>query len=691
MSGDNKTNKTKRLSQILSVVLLLATCLVLVALKPGQHLDQRKGRTMQAAEFLDTLGVNTHVGSDPYNDPAKIASMLSYLGTRNIRQSSPIDDVSLSNMQALGKLGARFDLIINGGGPVNLPGALATARQMAPYLNAVEGVNEAAIWPISYGGFNGVDAAVALQKDLYAAVKADPALSKADVYIFTLGGVDPGAFPSIGDLSAYTDYANVHSYPPHGLRPCFVIHAAIDGGRTSAPSKPVVITETGYYTLPQNAGWGGVPEAVQANYLLGLLLDEAAAGVSRTYLYDLIDDGADLPQTNREDHFGLFHNDGSPKLAATAIHNLTTLLADPGAGSGNFPLDGFSFTATGVPYDYTGNTMQFQKSDGTHVVAVWNEQQLWDPDTQAATPVQHFPTTVDLHQKYGTVLIYDPTAGTAPVQTLHDVSSLVLDLTDHPLLVVVPPPGRPPAATAASAPVPAAGPVLAGQDALVLMVSEDAWNGDAQFNVLVDGVQQGTFTATAPHAAGAPQSISLTGSWGAGPHSIGIAFVNHAWGGTAATDRNLYVDGVSYDGIGAAGAPATLFSNGVATFGVAAASASAAKGTALTLHLAEDEWQGDARCSVAIDGGTIVRDSAVTASNGEGRSQAVDLHALLAPGPHDIGLSFLNDAYGGTAATDRNLYVKGIDVGGVPIPGMDATLFAAGTAHFQIMVPWGGV
>ena len=182
---------------------------------------------------------------------------------------------------------------------------------------------------------------------------------------------------------------------------------------------------------------------MQANYLLGLLLDEAAAGVARTYLYDLIDDGADLPQTEREDHFGLFRHDGSPKPAATAIHNLTTLLADPGAGSGAFRLDGLSFTAAGVPYDHTGNTMQLQKSDGTQVIAAWNEQQPWDPDTQTAAPVQHMPATVDLQRNYRTVLVYDPTVGTAPLQTLHNVSRVVLDLTDHPLLVVIPPQSAP--------------------------------------------------------------------------------------------------------------------------------------------------------------------------------------------------------------------------------------------------------
>ncbi len=835
MSGDNKANKTKRPSQILSFALLGTVCLVLMALKPDQQPDQRKEQAMRATAFLDTIGVNTHVGSDPYNNPAGIASMLSYLGTSNIRQTSPTDAASLANMQALGKLGAKFDLIVNGGGPVNLGGALETARQLAPYMNAIEGVNEAAIWPITYGGLGGVDAAVALQKDLYAAVKADPALSHAPVYMFTLGGVDPGAFPSIGDLSAYTDFANIHSYPPHGLRPCFVIHAAIDGGRTDAPSKPVVVTETGYYTLQSNVGWGGVPESVQSNYLLGELLDEAVAGVSRTYLYDLIDDGADPAGINQEDHFGLFHNDGSPKLAATAIHNMTTLLADTGANSGSFPLDSFSFTATGVPYNYTGNTMLMQKSDGTHVIAVWNEEQTWNPDTQTTIPVQHFPTSVALDKSYGTVLVYDPTTGTAPVQTLHNVSSVALDLTDHPFLIVVPPsstqssqtattptvttvttPTTTPMTTTSTAPIattpttttptattpttvaspaPAApgqlvlwmsedawqgdaqftvtvdgsqvggvrtatashaagqsqavsvagsfatgshsvsvnflndawggtaatdrnlhvdkatldgttvagskmdllqsgssgfsfgSPAAGGADTLVLQVSEDAWQGDAQFAVTVDGVQQGAFTATASHTAGAVQAISLKGGWGAGAHSVGVAFLNDAWGGTAATDRNLYVNGISYDGTAVGGASATLLSNGVASFAVPAAGAPAPVNQALTLHLAEDAWQGDAHYSVAIDGKTVTADGVVTALNGAGQSQAASLSALLTPGSHDLSVSFLNDAWGGTPATDRNLYVKEIDVGGAPIPGASAALYSAGTTHFQFVVP----
>ena len=77
----------------------------------------------------------------------------------------------------------------------------------------------------------------------------------------------------------------------------------------------------------------------------------------------------------------------------------------------------------------------------------------------------------------------------------------------------------------------------------------------------------------------------------------------------------------------------------------------------------------------------------VTAANAAGASQAVDIKAVLAAGAHDLAVSFLNDAWGGTAATDRNLHVRGVDLNGTPVPGAVSDLFSAGTAHFQIAVP----
>ena len=80
-----------------------------------------------------------------------------------------------------------------------------------------------------------------------------------------------------------------------------------------------------------------------------------------------------------------------------------------------------------------------------------------------------------------------------------------------------------------------------GSDTLVLSMSEDAYQGDAQFTVSVDGKQLGgTFTATASHAAGASQSFTFNGSFGTGAHTVSVDFLNDAYGGSSATDRNLF-------------------------------------------------------------------------------------------------------------------------------------------------------
>ena len=113
-----------------------------------------------------------------------------------------------------------------------------------------------------------------------------------------------------------------------------------------------------------------------------------------------------------------------------------------------------------------------------------------------------------------------------------------------------------------------------GSDQLVLKLSEDAYNGDAQYTVKVDGVQVGgTFTASALHGSG-DDTLTLSGNWGTAAHTVTVNFLNDAYGGTAATDRNLYVDGVSYDGTAQSGGSASLLSAGPVNIGVAASGSS---------------------------------------------------------------------------------------------------------------------
>ncbi len=220
-------------------------------------------------------------------------------------------------------------------------------------------------------------------------------------------------------------------------------------------------------------------------------------------------------------------------------------------------------------------------------------------------------------------------------------------------------------------------------DKLVVGISEDAYQGDAQYTISIDGTEiGGTRTATASHAAGAIQSVALTGNWGTGAHSVAVTFLNDAYAGTPTTDRNLYVNSVSYDGVSATPASAALLSNGSATFAT-----SVTPTGKVTLLVSEDAYQGNANMNVTVDGVAANQNVSVTASHAAGASQSVTLLNALAAGTHDIGISFTNDLYAGTAATDRNLYVNGIDLNGSAVGGTSASLYSNGTDHFSIVVP----
>jgi Ca2+-binding RTX toxin-like protein len=92
--------------------------------------------------------------------------------------------------------------------------------------------------------------------------------------------------------------------------------------------------------------------------------------------------------------------------------------------------------------------------------------------------------------------------------------------------------------------------VTPSTDTLKLHLSEDAFQGDAQFTLTLDGVQPPHFgpqRVTASHAAGQVNEFAVSGAFGPGPHTVAINFINDAWGGTPATDRNLYVHDIVFD------------------------------------------------------------------------------------------------------------------------------------------------
>ncbi len=144
----------------------------------------------------------------------------------------------------------------------------------------------------------------------------------------------------------------------------------------------------------------------------------------------------------------------------------------------------------------------------------------------------------------------------------HD-GSTSLTATPTPIPIPIPIPTPTPTPTPIPTPTPTPVTVGSGPDNVVLKISESAYvnndstsdaAGDARFEMFVDGKQQGgVFNAAASHKAGADQLYTIKGSFGAGPHTVAVQFLNDAWNpgspdAQGSVDRNLYVDGASYDG-----------------------------------------------------------------------------------------------------------------------------------------------
>ncbi len=221
----------------------------------------------------------------------------------------------------------------------------------------------------------------------------------------------------------------------------------------------------------------------------------------------------------------------------------------------------------------------------------------------------------------------------------------------------------------------------ANQDTLDIAVSEDAWKGDAQFTVSVDGkLVGGIQTAHVIHGIRDDGHVLLTGDWGSGQHDFKITFINDAYGGTPQTDRNLYVDSISLDGKTYAGTSGTFLSDGSQSFtlGGAMPVVTPALDT-LVLHLSEDAWKGNAQFQVSIDGKAIDTRETVTALHSGGKSQEFIYTGNFGTGSHDVGVSFVN------AATGRNLYVGWITFNSNNYSNWGkATPITNGTAHFTV-------
>ena len=400
--------------------------------------------TASTISFLSTLGVNAHAGNanNAYGNASLTISSLNYLGIGTVRDTLSAGGTGAAVVDAMAAAGVKFDFVTSSGlpatGAAGLAGYVAQLKDFqtrhAGSIVAVEGLNEINTQEFSYNGSGSLAAAVEYQKALYTAVKGAEGLSGVSVINMSVALESPSAYAAIGDLGAYSDYANAHAYTASSGLSDKVMEASMARAAAASKGDKVVITETGYTTLASDSGLG-VNESAQAKLTVNSLLTAFENGSSQTFLYELFDSSLNPDGPEKEFHFGLFNADGTPKLAATAVHNLTSLLSYVDAGTGTAASAATAYSLGGMPAD--GHSLTLTKSNGAYDILLWRDANLWNTATQSEATLAAKTVTIDLGGLQKTVYVYDPLKGSTPIATYTNVSQITVAVGDHALVVEV--------------------------------------------------------------------------------------------------------------------------------------------------------------------------------------------------------------------------------------------------------------
>jgi hypothetical protein len=405
--------------------------------------------------FTDSLGINMNISA--WDSMANInlgadENALAYLGFKMVRGGLySINAPAYAQLNT--DLGIKYDFVVSGQSTAAFNASLQVLEANPGMIDYIEGPNESDLpgGTTNYNGLTGLAATAAEMHALYAAVKSDPQTANISVIQASLG--NPASYAAYGNQAGTADYTNSHIYYnffPFGTDPLerngAWMQSLLTDAEGATPGVPNIVTESGYETL---AGTGNAVSLIdQAKYLLDDVFDLWNAGVAKTFIFMLVDTGPSSPNPNDPaNNYGIYNADWTPKPAAIAIHNLMTLLAD--TGTGGVAPGSLSYSLTGEPASV--QTTLLEKSDGTFVLAIWNEVQLQNA-AGVDTAVAAVPVTLTLGSAFKSITIYDPLTGTSAVQSFSNASTVQLMVPDHPVLIEIS--NTLPAASVAAANVP---------------------------------------------------------------------------------------------------------------------------------------------------------------------------------------------------------------------------------------------
>jgi hypothetical protein len=379
-----------------------------------------------ANSIADSVGVNIHLhsGDTVYGNYTLIKTLLADLGVLHTRDGL-IDTTWQPYYKRhieLGSLGIKCLFITS---------PRQSSALLTSWPNRVPGAFEGYEEPNEYdaSGDHGWAATLsAFVQRLYSAVKSSPATARFPIVGPSL--TQPESYPLVASLQRYFDYSNMHNYfgghnpgtSGWGADGYGSIAYNLKVVQAAWPQKPVWTTETGYLTDTSNSQ--GIPEAVQGKYVPRMVLEQVLHGVSRTYIYELIDEGKIIAGDSGA--YGLARIDGSRKPAFIALKNLMAVLKDPGAREAP---DNLQFTLSGGSSDV--HHLLMSKRDGSYYLAFWLEEEGYDANKHMETPLKPETLTFATRRSFRTMQIISMHADGSLTRTpLEPASRVVVEAND---------------------------------------------------------------------------------------------------------------------------------------------------------------------------------------------------------------------------------------------------------------------
>lgn len=367
-----------------TVVLFVAATFVLSAAGPVAQMKP----AAWADEFAATVGVNIHLHhtDTSYGDFEMVRARLAELGARHVRDGLVPTTWApyYARHNALGDLGIKGTFIA--APDASLEELRTFPSKVSRSFEAYEAPNE-----LDLSG----DAAwtATLRRTLTSLRQLQNIPEVRGYPVIGPSLTSESAFGALGDVSTFYDRSNLHNYfsgrhpgtDGWGSNGYGSIRWNIDLLRRYAPSRPVITTETGYWD--DRAVRDSLPQDVVARYMPRLLLEQFRHGITRTFIYELLDDPTS--GVAGRSGYGLVRADGSRKPAFSAVANLLRIMTDRGPRP---EPQVFAYTLAGRRADL--REMTFQKSDGSFLLALWLETPSYDLERRRAITVTPVPVTI---------------------------------------------------------------------------------------------------------------------------------------------------------------------------------------------------------------------------------------------------------------------------------------------------------